>query len=301
MIRMPAPRTTQELQALALQEKKHALKILNDRRGQVNLATELVTSAARRLDPMATELAVSARIECRRGCSWCCRGSRVDVTPPEAIAIANWICENLDSELQEDIRHRVISAAERVRTTTTDERWAEQIPCAFLSEQGVCEIHPIRPFACRRTNFYDASACERASKSGEGVPIDVQILALYGIGQVAIDRAARDCRLGAGKYELSNAVDLAMRVPDAAIRWAEGSKLFDAARTPNDTQDRIAAAEASAAINPQSPPISNRDDLIRATTEGRIPSMPPAIEESLMYGSPTAKNKRKRERRAKRN
>ena len=36
-----------------------------------------------------------------------------------------------------------------------------------------------------------------AAGSGEGVPIDLHIIALYAIGQVAIDRALQDRRLEA--------------------------------------------------------------------------------------------------------
>ncbi len=294
---MSSPGPDPDLPSLALQEKKLALKVINQRRGHASLATNLLTTAVHRLEPLATDLMDSAGIACKRGCSWCCKGSRVDVAPHEAIAIAEWMRTHLTPELQHDIRQRVMKAAETARNSTTDERWARQIPCAFLNEQEACDIHPMRPFACRRMNSYDASACERASTSGNGVPSDVRILSLYAVGQVAIERAAHDCRLEAGKYELSNAVEVALRVPDAAARWSEGAQLFEAARTLNDTQDRIVAAEASAAMNPNAPVVSNRSDIIRAATEGGIQPMPAAIEESLLYHSPTLRNRRKRERR----
>lgn len=289
---------SQTLSEFALQEKKHALRVFNDHQRQPTLASEVVNRTAQRLDPIAAELAAAAHIACQRGCSWCCRGSRVNVAPPEAIAIAEWIhARNADQRL--DLITRVNRAAEVVQKTNADDRWIARMPCAFLDAQGACEIYPVRPLACRMGNSFNASTCQRAHETGEGVPSDSRIRVVYAIGRAAIERAARDNKLQFGYYELSTAVALALGTAQAAPQWATGSDLFERARTPNDDYDAIAAAEAAEQWQPAGAAAPGRNDVIRSAQAGRSLPMPPIIEQALAYGSPNVKNKRKRERRAK--
>jgi len=288
---------SQALGEFALQEKKHALRVFGDHQNHPSLATEVLNRTAQRLDPMAAELAVAAHIACQRGCSWCCRGSRVNVAPPEAIAIAEWIlARNADQRL--DLIARVNRAAEVVQKTNSDDRWTARMPCAFLDAQGACEIYPVRPLACRMGNSFDAATCQRAHETGAGVASDSRIRVVYAIGRAAIERAARDNKLQFGYYELATAVALALRTADAASQWATGSDLFEQARTRNDDHDAIAAADAAERWQPAGAAAPGRDDVVRSAQEGRSLPMPPIIEQALAYGSPTVKNKHKRDRRA---
>ena len=291
------PDLRQALGEFALQEKKHVLRVFADHQNQSSLGAEVLNCTAQRLDPMAAELAVASNIACQRGCSWCCRGSRVNVAPPEAVAIAEWIlARNADQRLE--VTARVNRAAEVVQKTNADDRWAARMPCAFLDAQGACEIYPVRPLACRMGNSFDAGTCQRAHETGEGVPSDSRIRVVYAIGRAAIERAARDYKLQFGYYELSTAVALALRTADVAALWATGSDLFEQARTPNDAYDAIAAADAAERWQPMGVASPDRDEVVRRAQEGRSLPMPPVIEQALAYGSPTVKNKRKRERRA---
>lgn len=291
------PDLSQALGDFAVKEKKHALRVFSDHQTQPSLAGEVLQRTAQRLDPMAAELAVASHIACQRGCSWCCRGSRVNVAPPEAIAIAQWIQER-KADQRLDLMARVNRAAAVVQKTNTDERWTARMPCAFLDARGECEIYPVRPLACRMGNSFDAATCQRAHETGEGVPSDSRIRAVYAIGRAAIERAARDNRLQFGYYELATAVALALSTADAALQWARGGDLFEQARTPNDEYDAIAAADAAERWQPGAAAAPDRNSVVRGVQSGRSLPMPPVIEQALAYGSPVVKNQRKRERRA---
>jgi Fe-S-cluster containining protein len=290
---------SQALGEFALQEKKHALRVFNEHQNQPTLASEVLNRTAQRLDPMAAELALATHIACQKGCSWCCRGSRVNVGPPEAIAIAEWILAR-DADQQLDLITRVNRTAEVVQKTNADDRWIARMPCAFLDAQGACEIYPVRPLACRMGNSFDAATCQRAHETGEGVASDSRIRVVYAIGRAAIERAAHDNKLQFGYYELSTAVALALHTADAAPQWATGSDLFERARTPNDAYDAIAASQAAEQWQPAGAAAPGRDDVVRSAQEGRSLPMPPIIEQALAYGSPSVKNRRKRDRRARR-
>lgn len=130
-----------------------------------------------------------AGLACKEGCAWCCRGVKVDVVAPEALAIAEWMIRSFEPGELAELKADVAAAFEATRELSIDDRHAQQTPCLFLDETGSCGIYPIRPMRCRGHISHDAAACERACKdtnSGLDVPADLltqQLSAVFSLGQ----------------------------------------------------------------------------------------------------------------------
>ena len=169
---------------------------------------------------------------CARGCSWCCRGVQVDVSPPEAAFLAGWLRESFAGEELQQLENALAANAARVSRLSTEERWNLQLPCVFLAEDGSCRVYAARPLGCRREHSLDASACQ----SLEHVPIPrdpVSHASLFA-PTTATGPAAACAGLQPDFYELVHAVRVALENPAALVQWLAGEDAFAAARRPAD-------------------------------------------------------------------
>ena len=90
---------------------------------------------------------------CRAGCYYCCH-QRVSCTIPEVLAIASHIRETYTAKQMEDLMERLDSYQAGLASEDEESRTA----CPMLVD-GLCSIHPIRPFVCRGFNSTDVDAC----------------------------------------------------------------------------------------------------------------------------------------------
>jgi len=99
-------------------------------------------------------------ITCKRGCSACCY-QIVTVNITDAVKIANRMISMSDSDI-EHIRLSAVKATKINRKIRYDsQRWGEQIPCSFLSNNS-CSIYTDRPIVCRATNTVEEEGyCEQ--------------------------------------------------------------------------------------------------------------------------------------------
>jgi len=212
---------------------------------------------AARVDPHASELGWQLGIACNKGCGFCCHGLKVELTPPEAIAIAEYLRSKSDSERLSTVGEALQDEADEARSLSMTERWLARRACYFLDEaSGTCTIWQVRPLGCRSHTSLNASACEAAhSGRGDGpaVPRPRAIETLYGIARGALHAACEDEGLDMRAFELTNAVAVAFHVPRAAERWHEGDRVFDHAVIPSDESDHAQfARDTSAGVIPTS-------------------------------------------------
>ncbi len=188
-------------------------------------------SAYRRAE--SVHLPMVETLACKRGCAWCCRGIKVDVTVPEAVLIAEFLRWSLSAEHFQAIADEIREAARVAQTMTIDQRWQAQTPCPLLDEEsGTCLVYQVRPMRCRGHNSTNADACALAARNPTkslGVPVDQNFKGFYDAmtaGQVeGMRRANADDRT----FELSNALSVAMTAENAAVRWQRGERVFDVA------------------------------------------------------------------------
>ena len=201
---------------------------------------DIVLTAANRLEPLVAELTRERPPACGPGCSRCCHGLKIEVSAPEAVAIAEFLGGLTPDELAAT-REQMREEAEYARTLDADTRWREQVPCAFLEDAtGECVIHDVRPFTCRAHTSMSVDRCEAAAKDPERrTPIDKHRVpaSVFGMSKTAITMASADAKLDPRSFELTSAVSVALNEPRAAERWAAGEPVFDAAVTPSDEAD----------------------------------------------------------------
>jgi Fe-S-cluster containining protein len=102
---------------------------------------------------------------CKIGCKACCN-LIVEIFPIEAELIRQYILQNFDKEQLRATLERTnnnYSSYLKYQKTygdSMDEYLKKNIPCSFLSTEGVCTIYKVRPFNCRNhIVFSEPSNC----------------------------------------------------------------------------------------------------------------------------------------------
>jgi hypothetical protein len=169
--------------------------------------------------------ASAVKIECAKGCAFCCHVS-VSALAPEVFLIANTIRVQHAAELES--RCARITAAERLtHGLSAFERARRRLPCALL-EDNVCTAYSARPGPCRGMTSASKLACERAF-NGEKAAIPTPIVwsTLHNASLQALMAALTAAGLSAESYDLNEAVCVALDNPTAEARWLKGENVFE--------------------------------------------------------------------------
>lgn len=173
-------------------------------------------------------------LACEEGCSYCCRGTPVLVSAPEALALAAHLRRTRSPEQLEALREKVDAAHERVRDLDIDARAEAKEACPLLdTERGGCTVYEARPTACRAYNSCDRARCAEAFDAGIASPMlpsnPILFRAIHASGfGLMVATKLRD--LETGPYELVSALRLALAEPDAEARWLAGATVFSHTR-----------------------------------------------------------------------
>lgn len=166
--------------------------------------------------------AITAKIACRKGCTFCCH-SQVEVSIVEAIAIAHAIAGS------PDLSAGVRTAAPKVRGLSALARMQAHIPCPLLRD-GACSVYTDRPRSCRALTSYDVSACEdeferpaaeRAPRPTFTWPRYVATALTSGVAM-----ACSELKLQSNTLELIAGVDTVLADQTAVARWLAGETVF---------------------------------------------------------------------------
>ena len=194
-------------------------------------AVKLSYGAGRRAD--RTFLPVFQSVACTAGCAFCCHGVRVDVTAAEALTIARGFRETLPEPEVAVILDRVKRHARAIRSMTLADRRRMRTPCPMLDEaSNRCAVYDARPMRCRAHHSLDAADCEAAYQHPDeerGVSRYSDVINAYEAMMLGQRRALAAAKLDLRSFELSLALEVALEHQDAAERWANGERLFDAA------------------------------------------------------------------------
>jgi Fe-S-cluster containining protein len=170
------------------------------------------------------------RVACHEGCHCCCY-LKVSVTAPEVLALAQFIETELPRAERERIAARAAELAADPRIFSEYAKPAAKIPCALLTDAGACAAYAARPLACRGWNSTDADSCRRAlADDSEPIPMNPSWARECAAVGLALRAATTDAGFSGEILELTVALDLALRTPNALERWIAGAALFAAAR-----------------------------------------------------------------------
>lgn len=185
--------------------------------------------------------ASGTRIECAKGCAFCCYVA-VSALAPEVFLIANTIRAQYASDLE--ARSARIHMVERATHRLGGyERAMRKIPCALL-ENNTCTVYSARPGPCRGVTSTSMRACESAF-NGRAVMIPTPPVwnTLRNAQLQALMAALTAAELPAESYELNEAVCLALDNPDAEARWLKGEDVFAGVSTLRIGIDNPAVTE----------------------------------------------------------
>ena len=99
------------------------------------------------------------RLACKAGCAYCCH-FKVDVRADEALIIAEFVRNRLDSATREAVVNAAENNAGLIRSLTPQQHLSTNIKCCFLID-GRCSIYVARPYACRNYHATDVAGCMR--------------------------------------------------------------------------------------------------------------------------------------------
>lgn len=164
---------------------------------------------------------------CRAGCSFCCH-TAVTSSPAEAIAILQHLHAVLDADVLADVRRRVKANAALAAKQTRKQYIAANIPCALLTDDGLCRVHPVRPLTCAGFLSTSREACEAEfNRAPQRAPVPVDRQAMFGVMGTA--RGLRDAciqsKLDGESYELHQLLDRLWDVSAPAAAWSAGRTL----------------------------------------------------------------------------
>lgn len=181
---------------------------------------------------------------CARGCSFCCHNA-VSVSAPEAFRLAQALRAASGAEGQA-LRERLTARAAEVRGLSLAEQAARRTPCALLASDGACSVHAARPLPCIGMVSMDRSACQAVFEdpaTRTRIPVDRVYFSVAGAHNLALRLAARDAGLSHLRYELHDALAVALSEPDAERRWLAGEDPFAGCRPDPTSVGEAAEAE----------------------------------------------------------
>ena len=164
------------------------------------------------------------KIECGKGCSFCCHVS-VTAMAPEIFLVANQLRAAYPNDFDARLtRLRVADA--NTRGLDSYNRALKKLPCGLLENDG-CSVYSARPSACRGMTSIAMVMCQRAF-NGENV--QVQTPAVWTILRNAHKQAMWAALVAAGlpaeSYEFHQALVTVLDTPDAESRWLAGEDVF---------------------------------------------------------------------------
>jgi Fe-S-cluster containining protein len=169
-------------------------------------------------------------LACQEGCDWCCYFT-VGTNVPEVVRIVAYLQERLSPEEYAALSERVARQAEQKRIAKTTAGDPERLPCPLLVDHR-CSVYPVRPLTCRGCNSRDAEACHRSvlQRGRIDVPMYVPQQRLTAFALDGVNAGLTQSRLAGDILELTAALEIGLKTPDAATRWLAGEAVFAPAR-----------------------------------------------------------------------
>lgn len=167
-----------------------------------------------------------SRIACTAGCASCCVVN-VAVLMPEAIALVRFLRQIESSGLGVELRERVGALYRKIRGLNEQQRLRLQLPCAFLSHQGRCQVYPLRPLMCRSVSSTDPAACRAALATFDAaqappVMMNLHQKQLFDQAFIALADALRAQGLDDRSTRLNTAIFSLLDHPELATAWLQG-------------------------------------------------------------------------------
>jgi Fe-S-cluster containining protein len=167
-------------------------------------------------------------LACSAGCSHCCHGFEVHVSPLEVLAIAEYIVLNMDVHAIRDILVSVVETQKTKNGHTPDEVPRASFLCP-LNKENRCQVYAVRPVSCRGFNSFDARSCERRKiQNDHTVKIEGYLhpRRISDSVHIGFQLGFLDRKLDGHPLDLTPALLIALTNPDAKTQWLTGDPVF---------------------------------------------------------------------------
>lgn len=146
-------------------------------------------------------------IDCREGCSSCCRTPGVLVSIPELLRLLDYARRTFSTDEMSALRERAREYA-ALAQAVAEGGAPRPVPCPFLVE-GRCAAYEARPLVCRGYNSTDVKACLRAEQERtEIVPIFAPLKDAADGASVGLSQALRRTGCNPALVDLGAALHL---------------------------------------------------------------------------------------------
>lgn len=180
-----------------------------------------------------TDKAITARLACKAGCSFCCHVA-LGVQAHEILVAARYIRKKFSAAELAGVIER--TAAHRNKVTGLSAKESDQLiqPCPLLHGHD-CSIYPARPEVCRAHHAFDAKRCESNLITQQHLH-DAGIFPLRtsmrGV-MLGIDHALVEAGYDGRAYDFGAALHEALTTNSCEVRWLEKKQAFpDNCREP---------------------------------------------------------------------
>jgi uncharacterized protein len=163
----------------------------------------------------------SGSFACMEGCSSCCH-ARVEVTPPEVFAIANYLSAESKDRRPEVIEQLASRAKGLSINPANKSQWSARPACALLVDHR-CSVYPVRPAVCRKGHSYDAQAC----KKGEAeLPLHYGFVLGAEVWMAGVSKGYEAAGFQCPTLELGDALLKVLQNPQMQSDWLKGRSVF---------------------------------------------------------------------------
>jgi Fe-S-cluster containining protein len=204
----------------------------------LSLVEEALNLASTQLEEARDE---NKPLACQAGCAYCCY-LMATVSGPEALAIAYELRESNSNEELARLKARLRAAYQQTKKIDNLTRAKAGIPCPFLTGAGLCSIYAYRPLDCMTHHSLSREACEILLEVPDrGHPTNPSMQAMgaglkTGLGQ---GLAEIGLEVPALRYELIEAIHLALNDERAMERYLAGKNVFKSAAIVIDPESRV--------------------------------------------------------------
>lgn len=180
-------------------------------------------------------------LACQAGCAFCCY-LMATVSGPEALAIAQQLRSSRSEEELARFKEKLRGAYQQTKKMNNLERAKASIPCPFLAAAGLCSIYEYRPLDCMTHHSLSREDCEiLLEQPDRGHPTNPFMQAVgtgikTGLGQ---GLAETGLEVPALRYELIEAIHLALNDERALDKYLAGKNVFKSAAIVIDPESRI--------------------------------------------------------------
>ena len=170
-------------------------------------------------------------VQCHKGCWHCCT-QFVATTIPEILRLAAYIRETFAADEIVALLERLKLYRETNSALPPDRRAKLLRTQCPLLQDGICSVFEARPLVCRGFNSTDVEACIRIKENPGSTEKPTRSTSQLEVTFMLRDgmREALEARGISGVFvELSLALEIALREPEAGDRYLAGEPLFASA------------------------------------------------------------------------